>query len=288
MNADEELARPEIDASTVGVSDPAAANFLVRVGAAGIGESGVRILNPKEAMVPLPLTLGREAAGFVARFGAGVKGPQGAQTVLVAGIWGCATCVACLSGRDSTCEYWARHTPAMLDGEVPFSDAGIWGMTSTSARRRALVGDRDRVKAVPRTDAGIAPCRAINLALPHLRAAATVAVIAVGGVGPVVVQVLRTSTAYRILALDSDAARLSTLKGRGTDDGLVSQLIPAMEQTPCGLSVRSRLDVAGMLANAIVARYDALVAAGLGTGSFLIVGDAPSPVAARARNERDL
>lgn len=208
--------------------------------------------------------------------------------MVVAGIWGCATCVACLSGRDNTCEYWARRTPTMLGGNDLFSDSGIWGMRSTSARRRALAGDRDRVKAAARTDAGIAPCRAINLALPHLRAAATVAVIAVGGRGPVVLQVLRASTAYRILTLDTDAARLQASKSRGADDGVVSKATPALEQTTHGLSVPSKLDVAGILANAIVARYGALVAAGLGTGAFLIVTNAPTQGAGSSRDERDL
>jgi len=288
MNADQARAATDNDAVAVGVADPPAGELLIRVGAAGIGESGVRILDPKQAMVPLPLTLGREAAEFIAKCGPGVQGPHGGHTVVVAGIWGCATCVACLSGLDSTCEDWARRAPTMLDRDDLFGDSGISGMTSTSARGRAPVGDRDRVKAAPRTDAGIAPCRAINLALPHLRAAATVAVIAVGGSGPVVLQVLRTSTAYRILTLDTDAARLQASKSRGTDDGLGSKATPALKPTTHGLSVRSKLDVAGMLANAIVARYSALVAAGLGTGAFLIVANPPTPGAGSSPNERDL
>jgi propanol-preferring alcohol dehydrogenase len=176
----------------------------------------------------------------------------------------------------------------MLGGEVLFSDFDNWGMTSTPERRRALVGDRDRVKAAPRTNAGIAPCRAINLALPHLRAAATVAVIAVGGIGPVVVQVLRSSTAYRVVAIDTNAVRLQSVKNSGADDGLVSQATPVTDPTPCGLRARSKLDVVGILANAIVARYGALVAAGLGTGSFLVVANASTALAGTCRDERDL
>jgi propanol-preferring alcohol dehydrogenase len=277
MNADEEMTPREGDASDMGLSDPSAAQFLVRVGTAGIGGAGVHILDPKKAMVPLPLSLGREAAGFVEKLGPRVKGPQGAQTVLVAGIWGCATCVACLSGRDSTCEYWARRPPVMLDRGVLFNDSGIWGMMSPSVHRKAADGDWDRVKAAPLSDAGIVPCRAINLALPHLRAAATVALIGVGGVGPVVVQVLRASTAYRIMALDTDTARLHGEQNHGAHDGVVSraQATQAIVQPTDGLGLRSRLDFAGMLANAIVAGYGALVAAGLGTGSFLIVSSTP-------------
>ena len=51
---------------------------------------------------------------------------------------------------------------------------------------------------------------------------------------------------------------------------------------------RDAFAFAGILANAIVARYGALVAAGLGTGSFVIVADTPSPVAGSSRDERDL
>jgi propanol-preferring alcohol dehydrogenase len=277
MNADEEVAPREGDVSDAGFSDPSAARFLVRVGTAGIGGAGVHIQDPRKAMVPLPLSLGREAAGFVEELGPKVKGPQGAQTVLVAGIWGCATCVACLSGRDSTCEYWARRPSVMLNPGPGFNDPGTWGMTSTSVHRQAVVGDRDRVKAAPLSDAGIVPCRAINLALPHLRAAATVALIGVGGVGPLVVQVLRVSTAYRIIPLDTHTARLHGEDSHGAHDGVVShaRATQGIVQPTNRLGLRSKLDVAGMLANAIVAGYGALVAAGLGTGSFLIVANSP-------------
>ena len=60
----------------------------------------------------------------------------------------------------------------------------------------------------------------------------------------------------------------------GRDGGAASpaRAIHGLMQATKGLAVRSKFDLAGKLANAIVANYGALVAAGRGTGSFLIDG----------------
>jgi propanol-preferring alcohol dehydrogenase len=281
MKAAQLVAPGRLEIRDVAVPEPAAGEVLVRVGAAGMCGSDVHIVHSGKAMFPLPLTLGHETAGVVEKLGAGVKGLQPGQRVLVAGIWGCGVCRACVDGRENACEYWARRAPIPLGPGLGFA-GGMAEWMVAPARALFALGDLDLVEAAPLADAGVTPCHAINLARPHLRADATVAVIGVGGLGHMALQILRATTACRILAVDTDAARLKAAKAHGADEAVTSDAHAAaaiMELTD-GLGAQAVFDFVGVtptltLANAIVATYGALVLVGLGAGSLPLVADAP-------------
>jgi propanol-preferring alcohol dehydrogenase len=95
-------------------------------------------------------------------------------------------------------------------------------------------------------------------------------------------QILRATTACRIIAVDTDATRLAAALAFGADDMVLSDAHAAatiLELTG-GLGAQVVFDFAGVnaslaLANAVVANYGALIAVGLGGGTFNVVADAP-------------
>jgi propanol-preferring alcohol dehydrogenase len=263
------------------VPEPGAGEVLVRVAAAGLCGSDVHLVHMKESLFPLPMTLGHETAGFIERLGPGAKGVEAGQRVLVGGIWGCGQCRACREGRENACEYWARRSPVPLGPGLGFN-GGMAEFMVAPTRALFGIGDMNPVEAAPLGDAGVTPCHAVNLARPHLRADASVVVIGVGGLGHMALQILRATTACRIIAVDSDAGRLKAAKGHGADELVLSdeRAAKAILHLTDGLGAAVVFDFAGVtptlaLANAVVANYGALLIAGLGMGSFTVVADAP-------------
>jgi propanol-preferring alcohol dehydrogenase len=66
----------------------------------------------------------------------------------------------------------------------------------------------DPVSAAPLTDAGLTPYHAVRRSWPKLPPGSTAVVIGVGGLGHLAVQILKATTAARVVAVDTrDAAR---------------------------------------------------------------------------------
>ena len=281
MKAAQLVAPGKFEMREVEVPELAAGEVLIRVAAAGICGSDAHLVHLEKPPFPLPMTLGHESTGYIEALGPGVKGLQQGQAMLVAGIWGCGQCRACREGRENACEYWARRSPVPLGPGLGFN-GGMAERMVVPGRALFPLGDLDPVEAAPLADAGVTPCHAINLARPHLHADAIVAVIGVGGLGHMAVQILRATTSCRIVAIDTDATRLNAAKVLGADDTVASDADAAEKimQLTDGLGVQAVFDFVGTnptlaLANAIVAPYGALIVVGLGRGSFLAVADAP-------------
>jgi propanol-preferring alcohol dehydrogenase len=281
MKAAQLVAPGSFEVRDVEVPEPGPGEVLLRVSAAGMCGSDLHIVGIQEAVFPLPMTLGHESTGKVEKLGPGVKALEPGEAVLVAGIWGCGRCRACVEGRENACEYWATRSPVPLGPGLGFN-GGMAELMVAPARALHSLGDLDPVAAAPLGDAGVTPCHAINLARPHLRADATVAVIGAGGLGHMALQILRATTACRIIALDNDPSRLEAAKGHGADLTVLSdgQAAKTIMQLTRGLGVEAVLDFVGMtptlaLANTIVANYGIVVVVGLGAGTFSVVADSP-------------
>ena len=221
MRAARLMAPGRFEMQDIDVPEPGPGEVLVRVGGAGLCGSDVHIVHMKSAPFPFPMTLGHETAGVVEKWGSGVKGLERGQRVLVAGIWGCGQCRACLEGRENACEYWARRSPVPRGPGLGFN-GGMAEFMVAPARSLYQLGDLDPVQAAPLGDAGVTPCHAINLVRSHLRGDATVVVIGVGGLGHMALQILRATTACRLIAVDTDAGRLNASRAHGADDTVLS------------------------------------------------------------------
>ena len=201
--------------------EPAAGEVVIRVGGAGACHSDLHLMNEFDAgVLPWnpPFTLGHENAGWVHTLGAGVRGLEVGQPVAVVGAWGCGRCPRCLAGLETYCD---RPTEAPVPGGG--GGLGLDGgmaeyMLVPSARHLVPLPDGlEPVTAAPLTDAGLTPYHAVRRSREKLGPSSTAVVIGVGGLGHMAVQVLRATTAARVVAVDVRAAGRDLAKRHGAD-----------------------------------------------------------------------
>jgi propanol-preferring alcohol dehydrogenase len=187
--------------------EPGPGEVVIQVGAAGACHSDLHLMHEFEAgVVPWqpPFTLGHENAGWVHTVGEGVRGLEQGQPVAVVGAWGCGTCRHCLDGLDTYCER-PDLAPIPRGGGGLGLDGGMAPyMLVPEARHLVPLPDgMDPVDAAPLTDAGLTPYHAVRRSAAKLTPTATAVVIGVGGLGHLAVQILKATTAVRVLAVDS-------------------------------------------------------------------------------------
>jgi propanol-preferring alcohol dehydrogenase len=200
---------------------PGPGQVVVRIGGAGACHSDLHLMHDFEpGLLPWdpPFTLGHENAGWVHALGAGVTALELGQPVAVYGPWGCGTCPRCLLGRENYCE-----RPDLVD--VPGGGGGLGldgGMADLllvpAARQLVPLPDGlEPVTAAPLTDAGLTPYHAVRRSWAKLPPGSTAVVIGVGGLGHLAVQILRATTAARVLAVDTRPEARELARGAGAD-----------------------------------------------------------------------
>lgn len=201
---------------------PGPANVILRVDAAGLCHSDLHLLaDPSRLRHPLPLTLGHEIAGTVVEVGARVETFTGGETVLVYGVVGCGHCPACLAGEDNRCE------TDRLGGPGISSPGGLAEFVEVPARQLVGYEDLAPAEAAPLTDAALTAFHAVQCARETLTPGRTAIVIGVGGLGQMAVQVLRATTAVRVVAVDPSRAALATAVAHGAHHALTVEEVEA-------------------------------------------------------------
>ena len=182
---------------------------LVKVAGAGVCHSDLHILD-MAAGLDLPVTLGHENTGHVARLGPDASGLELEQPVAVYGGWGCGTCRLCQGGEEQLCD---------TSKWVGLGSAGGYAEFLLVPHSRYLIplGGLDPVESAPLVDAALTPYRAIKSAQPKLGAGSTAVTLGVGGLGQFAVQLLRAVTEARIIAVDVDETRLKRATEYGAD-----------------------------------------------------------------------
>lgn len=194
-------------------------DVLLRVTGAGLCHSDLHVLH-MPAYPVMPLTLGHEIAGTVEAVGDGVSGVTVGSSHLVHLCWSCGVCRSCVAGEDNVCESTGRFAQPPAPGLGP--DGGMATYVRVPARFLVPLGDLDPVASAPLTDAALTPMHAIKSAAARLSPDATAVVIGVGGLGHMAVQILRATTAARIVAVDVSAEKLQVASEVGADVGLLS------------------------------------------------------------------
>jgi propanol-preferring alcohol dehydrogenase len=205
---------------------PGPGQVVVRIGAAGACHSDLHLMHDFEAgTLPWgpPFTLGHENAGWVHRLGDGVTGLEVGQPVAVYGPWGCGTCERCRVGIETYCEN-PLAAPVPGGGGGLGLDGGMADYLLVPAARHVvpLPDGLDPVQAAPLTDAGLTPYHAIKRSWPKLVPGSTAVVIGVGGLGHIGVQILKATTAARIVAVDTKKEALSVAEASGADHAILS------------------------------------------------------------------
>jgi alcohol dehydrogenase, propanol-preferring len=240
---------------------------LLRIVGAGVCHSDLHIRSG--AFPPLwafPFTLGHENAGIIEAMGPDVTRFRPGDSVAVWGAHGCGNCRICHEGDEPPCgmEQWLGN-----GGYAEF-------MHIPSQRLLVPLDGLDPVEAAPLADAGVTPYRAIKKVLPHLYPGASVAVVGVGGLGHMALQILRVLAPWaRILAVDVDENKLEMALKYGAHHAIDGRGDAAAEikRLTGGEGARAVIDLVGSDASlrtaaAASGRKSILVLVGLAGGSF--------------------
>ena len=195
-----------VEVREVPVPEIGPADLLIRVGAAGICHSDLHVLHFPVKMRDEPLTLGHEIAGTIEAVGDGVDGRQIGERGVIYLCWSCGVCRECVAGNENVCLAAGRTAMPPCPGLGP--DGGMAEFVRVPARSFVPIGDLDFVQAAPIADAALTSYHAIRGVREHLRPGSTSVVIGVGGLGHVAVQILRSTSATRVVAVDVGAEQL--------------------------------------------------------------------------------
>jgi propanol-preferring alcohol dehydrogenase len=200
---------------------PGPGEVVVKVGGAGACHSDLHLMHDFEGgSLPWgpPFTLGHENAGWVHQLGDGVTGLETGQPVAVFGAWGCGVCERCRIGAENYCENPAA-APVPSGGGGLGLDGGMAEFLLVPAARHLvpLPDGLDPVQAAPLTDAGLTPYHAIRRSWSKLPPGSTALVIGVGGLGHLAIEILKATTAARVIAVDTRNDALELAEQVGAD-----------------------------------------------------------------------
>lgn len=191
----------EIPVPAIGAHD-----VLVEVRAAGICHSDVHYRNGISPTGPLPLTLGHEVAGVVAKAGAQVKSRAPGERVCLHYNRTCGECRRCASGNDQFCS-----EAAMLGHHI---DGGYAEYIAAPARNVLPLPDE-----IPFEQGATLMCASATafhaLHKSRLRPGETAAIFGAGGLGQSAVQLARARGALDVYAIDLDKEKLRLAREHG-------------------------------------------------------------------------
>jgi Zn-dependent alcohol dehydrogenase len=213
-------ARTPLSVETVTLDPPRAGEVLVRVAAAGVCHSDVRLADGDLGDGRWPTVLGHEGAGVVEAVGADAGGLAPGDRVALCFVPPCRACAACAAGRFNLCEIAGEHAWAgtLLDGTTRLRLADgcavrHFNFVSCFAER-CVVPAASAVPIPPELplwQAALLGC-AVVTGFGAVRNAArvelgeSVCVVGCGGIGQQIVAAARMAGAGRIVAVDRDTA----------------------------------------------------------------------------------
>jgi NAD+-dependent secondary alcohol dehydrogenase Adh1 len=190
-------------------------HVLVRVGGAGVCATDLHAIDGhmEPAGVSLPRVLGHENAGWVAAVGDFVQNLAVGDPVIVYPPYSCGLCVPCRRGTDMHC---VNHDFTGLSVDGGFADYVL--VTERSLIK--LPEGVEPAEVAPHADAGITAMHAVKRIAHLTPPGSNVAVIGVGGVGHIAVQLLHELGNGRVLAIDTDERRRELARWVGADEVL--------------------------------------------------------------------
>ena len=192
------------------------------------------------AGLTLPVVLGHENAGRVHAVGDDVTAAVAGDAVLVHPAYSCGICVPCRRGFDIHCE---RHQFTGLTRDGGFSEYVL-------VDERSLIRLPDGVdpaEVAPHADAGITAYHAVKKLLPRLTPGSTTAVIGVGGVGHIGLQLVRVLGGGTVIGIDTDERRRRLARELGADEvlGEEADVADAVREATNGVGADVVLDFVG-------------------------------------------
>lgn len=258
---------------------PGPGQVVVKIGGAGACHSDLHLMHDFDAgMMPWqpPFTLGHENAGWVDSIGPGVSTVTEGDAVAVYGAWGCGKCDRCRRGAENYCEDPAA-APVVSGGGGLGMDGGMAEYLLVPSERLLvpLPEGLDPATAAPLTDAGLTPYHAVRRSWPKMTPTSTVVVIGVGGLGHLALQLVKATTAARVIAVDNRQQALDLAGQIGADLTVMSDAnsADAIREFTAGRGADVLLDFVGAKATIGLARTAARA-----LGDVTIVGIAGGSV----------
>jgi aryl-alcohol dehydrogenase len=219
----------------VDLEAPRADEVRVRIVATGICHTDLLCHAGRGVPVPKPIVLGHEGAGIVEEAGAGVTDLAVGDHVVLSG-GSCGTCPSCRAARPTYCRDAMTLSFAGMrgDGSSPLSQKGerLAGafFAQSSFATHAVVPARSAVKVpkdVPLALLGPLGCGIITgagsvIEAFRLRPGQSLVIFGVGSVGLSAVMAARLAGASRIVAVDTDPARLRLALELGATEAIPS------------------------------------------------------------------
>jgi len=220
----------------VELAPPRDDEVLVRVAAAGVCHSDVRLADGELGAGRWPMVMGHEGAGVVEAVGSAVSHVAPGDHVGFCIVPACRACSECSAGRFHLCLPAGEHGPrgVLMDGTSRLSRADgtvlQHALMTACFAEYAVVAGATAVplpRELPLWQASLLGCGVVT-AFGAVRNAARVAagesaaVIGCGGVGLQVVAALRLAGAYPIVAVDLDPTKLDLALARGATDAVQS------------------------------------------------------------------
>lgn len=272
----------------VTVPEPNDGEILVKVAGAGACHSDLHVMASAQSETspwPDSFTLGHETTGWVEALGSNVRGIAIGDAVAIYSAWGCGACSSCRSGADNYCER-SRE----LRGPGLGIDGGMAAYTIVrDARHLVPLRGLDPYDAAPLCDAGLTPYHAIASSRGLLQPTSVLAVIGIGGLGHMAVQIAKAIGASTIVAFDVASEKLDLARDLGADIAIRSDenAVAAFFDATHGRRADVAVDFAGVqgsidLARKIVRPNGDVTIAGLGGGAVRVAPGAV-PWGARIR-----
>jgi alcohol dehydrogenase len=287
----------------VEIDGPGPGEILIEVAGAGLCHSDLSVIDGTRPR-GVPIIPGHEGAGIVRAIGAGVTGLAEGDHVVTAFVSSCGECRYCARGRVNLCDTHGRTRAAgtlitggrrlKLNGEyIPvFSGLSLFAQYIVAARSSAVKIDKD----VPLDHAALFGCAVLTgvgavLNTAEVKPGGVMAVVGLGGVGMNALMGAVVAGAERIVAVDTNPAKLELARELGATDTFLAgnaDTVAAIRDATDG-GVDWAVETAGVgeameLAYAITARGGITVSAGLPSGSRLV----SYPHAAMVSDERTI
>jgi NAD+-dependent secondary alcohol dehydrogenase Adh1 len=190
-------------------------SVVVRIGGAGVCATDLHAIDGhmEPAGLRLPVVLGHENAGWVHAVGDDVTTVAVGDAVLLYPAYSCGLCVPCRRGQEVFCD---RHEFTGLTRDGGFADYVLVDERSIVP----LPEGAHPADVAPHADAGITAYHAVKKLVPRLVPGSTAAVIGIGGVGHVGLQLVRVLGAAKVVAIDTDERRRRLARELGADEVL--------------------------------------------------------------------
>ena len=206
----------QLEIREVPIPTPKPGELLVRLDACGVCHTDVHLREAADfpTGTPQPLILGHEGIGRVVARGPGVERiPEGARVGVPWLHDTCEHCRECLTGWESFC---ATHRAHGYTVQGAFAEYAV-----IKERYAALIPNSlDSHVAAPLMCAGVTAYGAVQKA--ELAPGKTCAVIGCGGLGQYGIQLAKL-TGARVIAVDTNQAKLDLARSLGADVALLAQ-----------------------------------------------------------------